>query len=138
MRDIAVLRCGAPQVEWLAMATGACRSGSAGRPGEALIRFTQETLRTSRARIQSIWSGPGARPGELTGVHGSGCEGDLAAVTYCDLAGLRAILSLAGAASGGHPGAGLLVLGILGWDATPGLVIDDEFTAPPDCGYRTG
>lgn len=95
-----------PQVEWLAMATGACRSGSAGRPGEALIRFTQETLRTSRARIQSIWSGPGARPGELTGVHGSGCEGDLAAVTYCDLAGLRAILSLAGAASGGHPGRG--------------------------------
>ena len=74
----------------------------------------------------------------MTGVHGSGCEGDLAAVTYCDLAGLRAILSLAGAASGGHPGAGLLVLGILGWDATPGLVIDDEFTAPPDCGYRTG
>jgi anti-anti-sigma regulatory factor len=54
---------------------------------------------------------------------------NLAGVTYCDLAGLRAIIRLAGG-----PGSRLVlhdlpphlrtVLGIVGWDATPGLVID--------------
>jgi anti-anti-sigma factor len=60
---------------------------------------------------------------------------NLAGVQYCDLAGLRAIVQLAGA-SGGGPGRRVVlhgvpprirtVLGIVGWDATPGLVIDDR------------
>jgi anti-anti-sigma regulatory factor len=53
----------------------------------------------------------------------------LAGVTYCDLAGLRAIVRLAGV----HgtrlvlhdlPPQLRTVLGIVGWDTTPGLVID--------------
>jgi ABC-type transporter Mla MlaB component len=58
---------------------------------------------------------------------------NLAGVEYCDLAGLRAIIRLAGA-SGGHPGRRLVlhevpqhlrtVLAIVGWDSTPGLVIE--------------
>jgi len=58
---------------------------------------------------------------------------DLGGVQYCDLAGLRAILLLAG--SGSDRGARRLVLHdvpqqlrtvlrIVGWDATPGLVIE--------------
>jgi anti-anti-sigma factor len=59
---------------------------------------------------------------------------NLAGVEYCDLAGLRAIIQLAGASHGSHGRRRLVlhevpqhlqaVLGILGWDSTPGLIID--------------
>jgi anti-anti-sigma factor len=59
---------------------------------------------------------------------------NLAGVEYCDLAGLRAIIQLAGASRGSQarrrlvlhevPQHLLAVLGILGWESTPGLVID--------------
>ena len=58
---------------------------------------------------------------------------NLADVQYCDLAGLRAMIRLAGAARRGDSRQVVLhevpprlqtVLGILGWDSTPGLVID--------------
>lgn len=69
-----------------------------------------------------------ARPGEV--------HFDLAAVEYCDLAGLRAIVRLA--AANGHP-AGTTrrvilhavpqqlkkVLSILGWDSTAGLAMNE-------------
>lgn len=60
---------------------------------------------------------------------------NLAGVEYCDLAGLRAIIRLAGSA-GNHdhegtrlvlhevPGYLVAVLQILGWDTTPGLTIE--------------
>jgi anti-anti-sigma factor len=62
---------------------------------------------------------------------------DLAGVEYCDVAGLRAIISLA-CGQGGDPAAvgeivfthlpGPLqqVLHILGWDATPGVTVDSS------------
>jgi anti-anti-sigma factor len=55
---------------------------------------------------------------------------DLSAMDFCDLAGLRAIVRLATAGRSVvlHGLAAQLqtVLGILGWDGTPGLVIDDK------------
>ena len=61
---------------------------------------------------------------------------NLAGVGYCDLAGLRAIIQLAGASRGSQrrrrlvlhevPQHLLAVLGILGWESTPGLVIDRQ------------
>jgi anti-anti-sigma regulatory factor len=55
---------------------------------------------------------------------------DLSAVEFCDLAGLRAIVRLATAGRTVvlHGLAARLqtVLGILGWDGTPGLVIDHK------------
>ena len=62
---------------------------------------------------------------------------DLAAVAYCDLAGLRAMVRLAGAQAGGGRRVVLrnlppdlrTVLEVVGWDNTPGLVID-----PPAAG----
>jgi anti-anti-sigma regulatory factor len=61
---------------------------------------------------------------------------NLADVDYCDLAGLRAIILLAaGSANPDRGGARLVlhevpgqlktILQILGWDTTPGLVIDE-------------
>jgi ABC-type transporter Mla MlaB component len=68
-------------------------------------------------------------------------EGDvhvnLAELAYCDLAGLRAILRLArtGREDQGHNGPSLFldnvpphlaaVLRILGWDSTPGLIVNE-------------
>jgi anti-anti-sigma regulatory factor len=58
---------------------------------------------------------------------------NLAGVEYCDLAGLRAIIQLAGPGRGGHSRRLVLhevppyleaILGIVGWDSTPELVID--------------
>ena len=62
---------------------------------------------------------------------------DLASLTYCDLAGLRLIVGLTGTGGqdGDHAGARPVVLhgtaphlktvlGVLGWDRTPGLVVD--------------
>jgi anti-anti-sigma factor len=58
---------------------------------------------------------------------------NLAGVRYCDLAGLRAMIRLAGAGRRGDGRQVVLhevpprlqtVLGILGWDTVPGLVID--------------
>lgn len=65
---------------------------------------------------------------------------DLTAVEFCDLAGLRAIVGLATARRTvvlhGLPAQLQTVLGILGWDGTPGLVIDNQPTAlrPPAAG----
>jgi len=55
---------------------------------------------------------------------------NLAGVTYCDLAGLRAIIRLASASRGRRlvlhdvPPSMLTVLGIVGWDSTPGLAFE--------------
>jgi anti-anti-sigma factor len=60
---------------------------------------------------------------------------DLADVEYCDVAGLRAIISLAHGQGGDRaavdeivfthlPGPLRRVLRILGWDATPGVILD--------------
>ena len=55
---------------------------------------------------------------------------NLAGVTYCDLAGLRAIIRLASASHGRWlvlhevPPRLLTVLGIVGWDSTPGLTLE--------------
>ncbi len=58
---------------------------------------------------------------------------DLAGVVYCDLAGLRAMVRLAGSGPGGSPGRRVVlhqvpeqlraVLEIIGWDSVPGLVV---------------
>ena len=59
----------------------------------------------------------------------------LAGVEFCDLAGLRAIVRLAGPGRGEAarrvvlhevPAQLQTVLGIVGWDSTPGLVIDNR------------
>ena len=59
---------------------------------------------------------------------------NLAGVEYCDLAGLRAIIRLAGAGRGTDSRRVVLheippqlrtVLSVLGWDSTPGLLIED-------------
>jgi anti-anti-sigma factor len=60
---------------------------------------------------------------------------DLADVEYCDVAGLRAIISLAGGQGNGRPAVEEIVftnlpgplqrlLSILGWDAAPGVILD--------------
>jgi ABC-type transporter Mla MlaB component len=58
---------------------------------------------------------------------------NLGGVEYCDLAGLRAIILVAGTGAGGRDRRLVLhavprqlqtVLQIVGWDATPGVVID--------------
>jgi anti-anti-sigma regulatory factor len=62
---------------------------------------------------------------------------DLAGVTYCDLAGLRAIVSLARAGGGdNHHGRRLVLYGVppnlrailhvIGWDTTPGLAMNEQ------------
>jgi anti-anti-sigma regulatory factor len=67
---------------------------------------------------------------------------DFAGVAYCDLAGLRAIVCVTGA---GHDGNGSrrrvvlhqlspeleTVLRIVGWDGTPGLVLDQQQAGDP-------
>jgi ABC-type transporter Mla MlaB component len=58
---------------------------------------------------------------------------DLAGVEYCDLAGLRAIICVAGAGGDGRrcvvlhrlPPELQTVLRIVGWDSTPGLTMDE-------------
>ena len=61
---------------------------------------------------------------------------DLAGVEFCDVAGLRAIISLADGRDPGCPATGgitlvhvpsylVTLLRILGWDATPGLTLAD-------------
>jgi anti-anti-sigma factor len=58
---------------------------------------------------------------------------DLSGVSYCDLAGLRAIVRLAGGDGPGHarhvrlrnvPPHIVMVLAITGWDALPGLAVE--------------
>jgi len=57
----------------------------------------------------------------------AGLHVDLSAVTFCDLAGLRAIVQLAGTATPvtlrGVPRALRTAMEILGWDQEPGLMI---------------
>ena len=57
----------------------------------------------------------------------AGLHVDLSAVTFCDLAGLRAVVRLAETTTPvilhGLPGTVLTVMKILGWDQQPGLVI---------------
>ncbi len=66
---------------------------------------------------------------------GGGTRPDPAARRYCDLAGLRAIISVTGGDPAAGPGPRSLVLrrvppasrtalGILGWDTAPGLVLE--------------
>jgi anti-anti-sigma regulatory factor len=71
---------------------------------------------------------------------------DLAGVEYCDLVGLRAIVGLTGANDQDHSRRVVLhnvpphvrtVLGILGWDCTPGLIMDGRESGPtPRSGTR--
>ena len=59
----------------------------------------------------------------------AGLHVNLSAVTFCDLAGLRAIVGLAGARTPvilhGVPSPLRTVMKILGWDEEPGLVISE-------------
>jgi ABC-type transporter Mla MlaB component len=73
----------------------------------------------------------------------------LGGVSYCDLAGLRAIVCVTGADGGARGGSGdarrvvlhevppqlATVLQIVGWDATPGLAVDQPPGSP---GARPG
>ena len=70
---------------------------------------------------------------------------DLTAVQYCDLAGLRAIVRAATTGRTvvlhGLPEQLQTILGILGWDSTLGLVIDNSpsgFRLPPANPGRSG
>ncbi len=64
---------------------------------------------------------------------------DLAGVAYCDLAGLRAMVRLAGAQAGrgrqvilrNLPPDLRTVLEVVGWDSTPGVVIDPPAPGGP-------
>jgi ABC-type transporter Mla MlaB component len=77
----------------------------------------------------------------------------LGGVSYCDLAGLRAIVCVTGAERGGANGGGdtrrvvlhevppqlAAVLRIVGWDSTPGLAVDEPPGSPdPRAGGRPG
>ncbi len=65
---------------------------------------------------------------------------DLGDVVYCDLAGLRAIVRLAGPAGQGEGGRRVVlhqvpaqlraVLEIIGWDSVPGLFLDQQGASP--------
>ena len=65
----------------------------------------------------------------------AGLHVDLSAVTFCDLAGLRAIVRLAESTTPvilhGVPGTLLTVMKILGWDQQPGLVISKRQHSMP-------
>lgn len=72
----------------------------------------------------------------VAGMEGCRVRIDLADVEYCDLAGLRALIVLAEDREDGRPGVEQLVLAhlpaglrtvlrILGWDSTPGLILED-------------
>ena len=65
----------------------------------------------------------------------AGLHVDLSAVTFCDLAGLRAIVRLAESTTPvilhGVPGTLLTVMKILGWDQQPGLVISKRQPSRP-------
>jgi anti-anti-sigma factor len=63
---------------------------------------------------------------------------DLSGVAYCDLAGLRAMIRLADAQAGGRrvilrnlPPGLRTVLEVVGWDSTPGVVIDPPAVGCP-------
>jgi anti-anti-sigma regulatory factor len=66
---------------------------------------------------------------------GAGLHVDLSAVSFCDLAGLRAIVRLAESTTPvilhGVPGTLLTVMKILGWDQQPGLVISKRQHSTP-------
>ena len=65
----------------------------------------------------------------------AGLHVNLSAVTFCDLAGLRAIVRLAESTTPvilhGVPGTLLTVMKILGWDQQPGLVISKRQPCRP-------
>ena len=65
----------------------------------------------------------------------AGLHVNLSAVTFCDLAGLRAIVRLAESTTPvilhGVPGTLLTVMKILGWDQQPGLVISKRQPSRP-------
>ena len=65
----------------------------------------------------------------------AGLHADLSAVTFCDLAGLRAIVRLAESTTPvilhGVPGTLLTVMKILGWDQQPGLVVSNRQHSMP-------
>jgi anti-anti-sigma regulatory factor len=117
--------------------------------------------------LRVIWAGsppvvliageidPARYSGLVRTLEGLTDEGDvhvnLAEVVFCDLAGLRAVLRLArtGRAGEGHGGRRLVlhdvpphlrrVLEILGWDSTPGLIMNEpaqQNVRPPGNGFR--
>jgi ABC-type transporter Mla MlaB component len=65
----------------------------------------------------------------------AGLHVDLSAVTFCDLAGLRAIVGLAESSTPvilhGAPRTLLTVMKILGWDQQPGLVVSKHQHSMP-------
>jgi ABC-type transporter Mla MlaB component len=66
----------------------------------------------------------------------AGLDVDLSEVTFCDLAGLRAIVGLAESTTPvilhGAPGTLLTVMKILGWDQQPGLAVSKRQHARPE------
>jgi ABC-type transporter Mla MlaB component len=119
-------------------ASGRLAIGDYGVPGDGTLRITPISSPPGLAITGEIDEatygdlvGPletlTARPGEI--------HVDLAEVKYCDLAGLRAIVGLTGANGQNHSSRRVLlhnvpphmrtVLGILGWDCTPGLTMDE-------------
>ena len=106
----------------------------AGRPAVVLIAGEVD---------ESTYSGLVSTLEDLAGRDGD-IHVDMADLAYCDIAGLRAILRLAGTgrAEKGHSGRCLvlhgvprhlgMVLEILGWDSTRGLIIEAaQLTASP-------
>lgn len=85
---------------------------------------------------------------ELTEVSGE-IHLDLAAVEYCDLAGLRSMITLAASGPPGRGGGTRVVLHavppqlrtamrIVGWEDTPGLVIDERRIGGPEPAVPSG
>jgi anti-anti-sigma regulatory factor len=113
---------------------GVLRVICAGRP--PVVQIAGEIDEVSRSGLVSTLEGLTDHEGDV--------HVNLAEVAFCDLAGLRAILRLAENNRGeGRNGRRLIlhdvplhlaaVLGILGWDSTPGLIMNEpgQQTASP-------
>jgi anti-anti-sigma regulatory factor len=93
---------------------------------------------------ESVYPGLVSALGEFTGEGHCDIHVDLAGVEYCDLAGLRAVVLLAGASDHCPDGRRVVlhaiapqlrrVLSILGWDSTAGLALDELPAGPPPAG----
>jgi ABC-type transporter Mla MlaB component len=127
--------------------TGAIRIGSRA-PELCPVSYDDGILRISRSGKPAVLTMAGEIdehnfPGLVAALDEFGSRErevrvNLGGITYCDLAGLRAILRLAGDADCGQDTTGRLlilqqvpqelkkIMGILGWDSTPGLVMDDS------------
>jgi anti-anti-sigma factor len=129
-----------------------CGEGASASPGNAWLPRVPPDDRASPLRVSFTWPPPvlqlagdidestypcltealarASRAGERR------IQIDLAHVRYCDVAGLRAIISLASGTGCGQGGIEQIVLAhlpghlqrllkILGWDATPGVMLED-------------